>query len=157
MQTVMVLGGRAFVEVERNEAENRVVVKNIDQNIIKTTSLLFSDEQKLQPGEKGYGLRYDDGTQLQLSWAMRRTWAFAPTSERIVEDVMRYPLVIDKIVLCSSSTRAELCHISACSMLAAASGGGKLLSNLESSCHLPRWKRSRKRGAGLCAQRLVAC
>ena len=44
------------------------------------------------------GLRYDDGTPKQLSWAMRRTWLDNPCSERIVEDVMRYPLVIDKIV-----------------------------------------------------------
>ena len=29
---------------------------------------------------------------------MRRTWADYPSSERIVEDVTRYPLVIDKII-----------------------------------------------------------
>jgi hypothetical protein len=31
---------------------------------------------------------------------MRRKWATNPISERIVEDVTRYPLVIDKIVEC---------------------------------------------------------
>ena len=44
--------------------------------------------------------RYDDSTQHELSQAMRRTWATNPSSERIVEDMTRYPLVIDKIVEC---------------------------------------------------------
>mmetsp|Transcript_9998 Transcript_9998/g.20211 ORF Transcript_9998/g.20211 Transcript_9998/m.20211 type:complete len:99 (-) Transcript_9998:9-305(-) len=29
---------------------------------------------------------------------MRRTWADNPTSARIVEDISRYPLIIDKII-----------------------------------------------------------
>ena len=41
---------------------------------------------------------YDDGNPQQLASAVRRTWADNPTSERIVEDMSRYPLVIDKIV-----------------------------------------------------------
>lgn len=44
--------------------------------------------------------RYGAGTPKELASAMRRTWDLcAPTSaERIVEDISRYPLVIDKIV-----------------------------------------------------------
>ena len=40
----------------------------------------------------------NDGTPNQLSSAMRRTWVDNPSSERIVEDMTRYPLIIDKIV-----------------------------------------------------------
>lgn len=69
-----------------------------DQNIINTSSLPVANEAELAEGDLGLGLRYDDGTPKQLSWAMRRTWLHNPTSERIVEDVTRYPLVIDKIV-----------------------------------------------------------
>ena len=58
----------------------------------------MADENDLEEGDLGLGLRYDDGTQRQLSWAMRRTWVNNPCSERIVEDISRYPLVIDKVV-----------------------------------------------------------
>ena len=44
--------------------------------------------------------RYDDGNPTQLASAMRRTWADHPLPSRIVEDILRYPLVIDRIVEC---------------------------------------------------------
>ena len=69
-----------------------------DQNIINTSSLPLADESDLDEGDLGLGLRYDDGTPRQLSWAMRRTWLHNPSSERIVEDISRYPTVIDRIV-----------------------------------------------------------
>ena len=62
---------------------------SVDQNILNTSSLPVGDPR-----------RYDDGTQHELSRAMRRTWATNPSGERIVEDMTRYPLVIDKIVEC---------------------------------------------------------
>ena len=59
-----------------------------DQNIINTSSLPVHDER-----------RYGAGTQKELASAMRCTWDGGnPCSERIVEDISRYPLVIDKIV-----------------------------------------------------------
>ena len=42
--------------------------------------------------------RFDNGSPAQLASTLRRTWADHPTSARIVQDVSRYPLVIDKIV-----------------------------------------------------------
>ena len=49
----------------------------------------MADESDLDEGDLGLGLRYDDGTPRQLSWAMRRTWLHNPSSERIVEDISR--------------------------------------------------------------------
>ena len=60
---------------------------SIGQNIINTSWLPVGDPR-----------RYDDGTPAQLSSAMRRTWADNPTGARIVEDISRYPLIIDKII-----------------------------------------------------------
>ena len=60
---------------------------SLTQNVINTSSLPPSDPR-----------RYLDGNPQQLSSALRRTWADNPTSERIVEDMTRYPVVIDKIV-----------------------------------------------------------
>lgn len=71
-----------------------------DQNIINTTSLPVADEADLEDDDLGLGLCYNDGTPRQLSWAMRRTWVHNPSSERIVEDISRYPLVIDRIIEC---------------------------------------------------------
>ena len=42
--------------------------------------------------------RYAMGTPNELSSALRRTWEYCPTSERIVEDVSRLPWVIDQII-----------------------------------------------------------
>jgi hypothetical protein len=47
--------------------------------------------------------RYDDGNPTQLSSAMRCTWADHPLPWRIVEDISRYSLVIDRIVECQGS------------------------------------------------------
>jgi hypothetical protein len=69
-----------------------------DQDVIGTSSLPVANEADLEEGDLGLALRYDNGTPKQLSWAMRRSWLSNPTSEMIVEDVMRYPLVIDKVV-----------------------------------------------------------
>ena len=81
--------------------------------------------------------RYDDGTQHELSRAMRRTWATNPSSERIVEDMTRYPLDIDKIVECKGGIVPDYkAQHAGCSkrkrktttrhsMLVAASGSGR--------------------------------
>ena len=57
------------------------------QNIIRTSSL-----------DEGDAVRFDNGTPKQLSSALQRTWMHHPTSERIVEDMSRLPLVLDKII-----------------------------------------------------------
>ena len=58
-------------------------------NMVRTQYLPVGDER-----------RYDDGTPAQLSNAIRRTWKTHPLPERIVEDISRYPIVIDRIVEC---------------------------------------------------------
>ena len=80
-------------------AEKRVTIKyfyvhlfeDLDhavlQNIIRTSSL--------PQGDRG---RYDNGTPKELASAMVRTWEHHPTSARIVEDMTRLPLVLDKII-----------------------------------------------------------
>ena len=70
----------------------------LGQNIISTSSLPKSDPR-----------RYDDGTPKELASAMLRTWEHTPTSERIVEDVMRYPIVIQKIVEYKGGVVPDLC------------------------------------------------
>ena len=59
------------------------------QNVLRTASLPVGDPR-----------RYDDGNPAQLSSAMKRTWADHPLPWRIVEDVSRYSVVIDRIVEC---------------------------------------------------------
>ena len=59
------------------------------QNIIRTACLPVGDPR-----------RYDDGTPAQLKSALVRTWATHPLPDRIVQDIFRYPVVIDRIVEC---------------------------------------------------------
>lgn len=56
-------------------------------NVVCTASLPIGDE-----------LRYAMGTPTELSSAVHRTWESHPTSARIVEDICRWPHVIDKII-----------------------------------------------------------
>ena len=57
------------------------------QNIVRTSRL-----------PKGHKDRYDNGTPKELASAMVRTWADHPQGWRIVEDMTRLPLVLDKII-----------------------------------------------------------
>jgi hypothetical protein len=59
------------------------------QNMIRTSFLPIGDAR-----------RYDDGTPDQLVSALLRTWEDHPLPWRIVEDISRYPIVIDRIVEC---------------------------------------------------------
>ena len=59
----------------------------MQQNVIGTSWL-----------PEGHRNRYDNGTPAQLSSALRRTWRYAPTSERIVEDISRLPEILDMVI-----------------------------------------------------------
>ena len=81
---------------EENRAENIITM------VVEMCALdfhLFSDLEtavlrnvvgtsSLELGSEG---RYGMGTPIELSSAIRRTWEYCPTSERIVEDISRLP------------------------------------------------------------------
>ena len=46
----------------------------------------------------GHPDKYQGGTPLQMSKTLRAAWKCNPTSERIVEDVTRWPIVLRKII-----------------------------------------------------------
>ena len=67
------------------------------QNIVATSSLPAGHED-----------RYCSGTPRELASAMRCTWAHYPTSERIVEDITRWPIVLEKIIEHGGGTVPDL-------------------------------------------------
>jgi hypothetical protein len=59
----------------------------VTQNVLVTSWLPLGDKR-----------RFDNGTPAELSSAIRRTWQQHPLPERIVEDMTRLPVVLDKII-----------------------------------------------------------
>jgi len=57
------------------------------QNVIATANLALDDER-----------RFKIGTPSELSSSLRRTWEYAPTPERIVQDIKRWPLAVKSII-----------------------------------------------------------
>jgi hypothetical protein len=66
---------------------------HLDRNVILTSS-----KPKGPPDDPCKFGRYCAGTPTELSHSLELTWAEHPTSERIVEDISRLPLVIDQII-----------------------------------------------------------
>lgn len=53
-------------------------------------------------------LKFKYGTPDEVADAVRRTWAVCPTSERIVEDIQRFPAALDKIIAAQGAYVPEL-------------------------------------------------
>ena len=66
---------------------------NNDKNIAATSSLPLGPKD--DPCKHG---RFGAGTPKHLADSLRLTWAEHPTSERILEDILRLPVTIEQII-----------------------------------------------------------
>jgi hypothetical protein len=91
---------------------------------------------------------------------MVRTWADHPQGWRIVEDMTRLPLVLDKIIEAEGGLVPdfEMQH-GGCSKRKRSLKGADsaALRSYQPSGRAPRWLRSQKRGARSCARRRKRC
>jgi curved DNA-binding protein CbpA len=54
-------------------------------------------------------LKFKYGTHAEVATSLRRTWEMCPTSDRIVEDIQRFPGALDKIIAAQGAYVPELC------------------------------------------------
>jgi hypothetical protein len=73
------------------------VVYGLGQNCAATWQLL--------PGNP---LKFSMGTPAEVSSSLRRTWQVCPTSERIVQDISRFPAALEKIIAAEGAYVPEL-------------------------------------------------
>ena len=85
---------------------------------------------------------------------MRRTLALNPTSERIVEDMTRYPLVIDKIIEHKGGVVPDFTMQHAGCSKRKRKGRRRAHG---STCHRRRSRRSPRTAARRCVKRLSEC
>ena len=68
---------------------------------------LYNDILNTSSLPLGHKLRSGDGNQTELRESLLRAWNTHPLSHRIVEDILRYKVVIDRIVECKGGVVAD--------------------------------------------------
>jgi len=73
------------------------VTYRLGQHCAATWQLLPGDSRK-----------FSMGTPAEVSSSLRRTWQVCPTSERIVQDISRFPAALEKIIAAKGAYVPEL-------------------------------------------------